>query len=106
MCSLPHTGSILDGPRIECKPLVGGSMNFPTWTLGSVRISSVKEIELPIPGAGIVPEATPEALAPHVSWLRPHFVTEDGRLRLLIQALVVESCGRRIVVDTCAGNDK
>jgi glyoxylase-like metal-dependent hydrolase (beta-lactamase superfamily II) len=81
-------------------------MTAPTWTIGSVRITSVKEIELPIPGAGIVPEATPEALAPHAAWLRPHFVTEDGRLRLLVQALVVESRGRRIVVDTCVGNDK
>jgi glyoxylase-like metal-dependent hydrolase (beta-lactamase superfamily II) len=66
----------------------------------------VKEVEIPIPGKGIVPDATPEALAPHAAWLRPHFVTEDGRLRLLIQALVVESRGRRIVVDTCVGNDK
>jgi glyoxylase-like metal-dependent hydrolase (beta-lactamase superfamily II) len=81
-------------------------MPAPTWTLGSVRITSIKEVEIPIPGAGIVPEATPEALAPHAAWLRPHFVTEDGRLRLLIQALVVESRGRRIVVDTCVGNDK
>jgi glyoxylase-like metal-dependent hydrolase (beta-lactamase superfamily II) len=81
-------------------------MPAPTWTLGSVRITSVKEVELPIPGAGIVPEATPEALAPHAAWLKPHFVTEDGRLKLLIQALVVESRGRRIVVDTCVGNDK
>jgi glyoxylase-like metal-dependent hydrolase (beta-lactamase superfamily II) len=81
-------------------------MTAPTWTLGSVRITSVAEIELPIPGAGIVPEATPEALAAHAAWLSPHFVTDDGRLRLLIQALVVESRGRRIVVDTCVGNDK
>ena len=81
-------------------------MFMPTWTLGSVRITSVKEIELPIPGAGIVPEATPEALERHASWLRPRFVTDDGRLKLLIQALVVESRGRRIVVDTCVGNDK
>jgi len=68
-----------------------------------VRITSVKEIELPIPGAGLVPEATPERLAQH-PWLAPRFVTPDGKLRLLIQALVVESQGRRIVVDTCVGN--
>jgi len=81
-------------------------MPVPTWTIGSVRITSVAEIELPIPGAAIVPDATPEALAAHAAWLAPHFVTDDGRLRLLIQALVVESRGRRIVVDTCVGNDK
>ncbi len=81
-------------------------MPNPTWTLGAVRVTSVKEVELPMPGSAIVPDATPEALVPHSDWLAPHFVTEDGRLRLLIQALVVESQGRRIVVDTCVGNDK
>jgi glyoxylase-like metal-dependent hydrolase (beta-lactamase superfamily II) len=75
-----------------------------SWNVGSARITSVTELELPIPGAGIVPEATPERLARH-AWLAP-FVTPNGRLRLLIQALVVESDGRRIVVDTCVGNDK
>jgi hypothetical protein len=74
-------------------------MPMIAWNVGSVRITSVTELELPIPGAGIVPEATPERLARH-AWLAPRFVTPDGRLRLLIQALVVESCGRRIVVDT------
>jgi len=79
---------------------------MPTWTLGSVRITSVKEIEIPLPGKGIVPGATPERLRPHASWLVPRFVTEDWKLRLLIQALVVESRGRRILVDTCVGNGK
>jgi hypothetical protein len=81
-------------------------MTFPTWTLGAVRITSIKELELPIPGPGIVLEATPERLAEHAAWLAPRFVTPDGRLRLLIQALVIESRGRRIVVDTCVGNGK
>jgi glyoxylase-like metal-dependent hydrolase (beta-lactamase superfamily II) len=80
-------------------------MPATVWNVGSVRITSVTELELPIPGAGIVPEATPERLARH-AWLTPRFVTPNGRLRLLIQALVVESGGRRIVVDTCVGNDK
>jgi len=33
-------------------------------------------------------------------------VTPDGRLRLLIQALVLESRGRRIVMDTCVGDGR
>lgn len=80
-------------------------MPAPRWQVGAARVTSVKEIELPIPAAGLVPEATPERLAEH-AWLSPRFVTPDGRLRLLVQALVVESRGRRIVVDTCVGNDK
>jgi glyoxylase-like metal-dependent hydrolase (beta-lactamase superfamily II) len=80
-------------------------MAAASWSFGAVRVHSVKELELPIPGAGIVPQATPEQLARH-PWLAPRFVTPAGELRLLIQALVVESQGRRIVVDTCVGNDK
>ena len=34
------------------------------------------------------------------------FVTDDGFVRMRIQALVVESRERCIVVDTCLGNDK
>jgi glyoxylase-like metal-dependent hydrolase (beta-lactamase superfamily II) len=41
-----------------------------------------------------------------IDWLRPHFVDEDGRLISSIYSLLVESCGKRLVVDTCLGNDK
>lgn len=75
------------------------------WTVGDVTITSIVEMEAPIPGPLIVAEATPEALAP-LAWLRPHFVDGDGNIVLRIQALVVESSGRRLVVDTCVGNDK
>ena len=78
----------------------------PTWRVGSVHITSIQEIELALRAASLVPEATPERMAIHASWLAPRFVTPTGDLRFLIQALVVESRGRRIVVDTCIGNDK
>jgi len=75
------------------------------WQIGGVTITSVMEMEMPIPGQLICAEASPEAIAPH-AWLRPHFADDDGNIILRIQALVVESEGRRIVVDTCIGNDK
>ncbi len=78
---------------------------MPTYTLGAVRITSITEVVLPVPAAGLVPDAKPEAIA-DLDWLRPHYVEPDGALRIHIQALLVESQGRRIVVDTCVGNDK
>ena len=39
-------------------------------------------------------------------WLIPHFATEEGRLKMSIHSLVVETPSRRIVVDTGLGNDK
>ena len=75
------------------------------WQIGAVRISRVVEIEGPSPGTFFFAEATPEKLLQH-AWLKPHFLTDDGRVIASIHAFVVESHGRTIVVDTCVGNDK
>ena len=76
------------------------------WQIGDVRITKVTELEMPGPGTFILPEATPEALLAGPSWLRPHFVTDEGQAILSIHSFVVESSGARILVDTCVGNDK
>jgi glyoxylase-like metal-dependent hydrolase (beta-lactamase superfamily II) len=76
------------------------------WKIGSVSITPVIELDMDTSANFILPDATPERLAPHADWLRPHFVADDGKLRMIVQALLVESRGRRIVVDTCIGNDK
>jgi len=76
------------------------------WKIGQVTISSVTELnDAVIPGTSVIPAATPDAVLA-VDWLQPRFADEAGNIRLRIQALVVESRGRRIVVDTCLGNDK
>ena len=76
-----------------------------SWQIGDVRITSVVEIEAPIPGESVIPSANATAVQAH-PWLVPHFATEEGFLHLRIQLLVVESQGRRIAIDTCLGNDK
>lgn len=68
-------------------------------------ITRLVEIEGPSPGTFLFEEATPERLLQH-SWLKPRFLTDDGRTIGSIHAFVVESEGRTIVVDTCVGNDK
>jgi glyoxylase-like metal-dependent hydrolase (beta-lactamase superfamily II) len=75
------------------------------WRVGAARITRVVEIEGPSPGTFLFAEATPERLLQH-AWLRPHFVTNDGRSIGAIHAFVIESQDRCIVVDTCIGNDK
>ncbi|UCG73280.1 MAG: MBL fold metallo-hydrolase [Chromatiales bacterium] len=77
-----------------------------TWQIGDVRITRIIETEDTSMAADfMVPDATPEALA-EIDWLRPHFVTADGQLISSIYSLLVESQGKRLVVDTCLGNDK
>ncbi|MBM4196822.1 MAG: MBL fold metallo-hydrolase [Gammaproteobacteria bacterium] len=76
------------------------------WQVGKVSITRVIEIEDTSMGApALVPEAKPAAVLP-IGWLRPHFVDDSGNLISSIHSLLVLSEGRRIVIDTCLGNDK
>jgi glyoxylase-like metal-dependent hydrolase (beta-lactamase superfamily II) len=75
------------------------------WRVGDVVVSKVVELELAGKATWILPAATRENLL-RDAWLRPHFVNERGDALMSVHAFVVESRGRRIVVDTCIGNDK
>jgi glyoxylase-like metal-dependent hydrolase (beta-lactamase superfamily II) len=76
------------------------------WPSSSSSFGIVTELDdVSIPGEAVIPAATAQAILA-VDWLRPRFADDAGNIRLRIQALVVESAGRRIVVDTCLGNDK
>lgn len=77
----------------------------PTWTIGDVKVTSIIEIDQHWRFAWLLPDVGEADIDRH-SWLTPHFVDEKGKMILRIQALVVESQGQRIVVDTCVGNDK
>lgn len=76
------------------------------WTIGDVSIVRVVEMLPREPAKRLLPSATSERLDVHWEWMFPHFVDEAYNLRLSIHALVIESEGRRILVDTCVGNDK
>jgi glyoxylase-like metal-dependent hydrolase (beta-lactamase superfamily II) len=76
------------------------------WTIGKVTVTKVVELEATGGSRFLLPQATPEAVR-DIPWLIPDFADENGRLRLSIHALVIEAPGgRRILVDTCLGNDK
>ncbi len=75
------------------------------WKIGAVAVTRVVEIEGPSPGTFLFEGASPERLLQH-AWLKPRFLTDDGRIIASIHCFVIESEGRMIVVDTCIGNDK
>ena len=75
------------------------------WEVGKVRISKIVELETVGSTRFILPLATNEEIQ-RLPWLIPHFATEQGRLKMSIHALVVETPKHRIVVDTGLGNDK
>ena len=75
------------------------------WQIGDVKITRVIEMEIAGGSRFILPDATREACLP-IDWLAPHFMDEAGNLIMSIHALIVDTGERRIVVDTCIGNDK
>jgi glyoxylase-like metal-dependent hydrolase (beta-lactamase superfamily II) len=75
------------------------------WKVGKVKITKVVELETVGSTRFILPLASNEEIR-KLPWLIPAFATEEGRLKMSIHSLVVETPSRRIVVDTGLGNDK
>jgi len=76
------------------------------WHVGDVKVIRLVETEdTSMAAEFMLPDATPENVLP-IEWLQPFFITEDGELIAAICSLLVESQGKKIVVDTCLGNDK
>ena len=75
------------------------------WTIGQVKITKIVELETVGSTRFILPLASNDEIR-KLPWLIPHFATEEGRLKMSIHSLVVETPDHRIVVDTGLGNDK
>jgi glyoxylase-like metal-dependent hydrolase (beta-lactamase superfamily II) len=75
------------------------------WKIGDVTITKIVESQPVIDLPHLFPTASVEELLA-LPWLQPHFVTPDGRAVISIHALVVETPAKRIIVDTCVGNDR
>src|SRR5258705_763104 len=75
------------------------------WNVGKVKITKIVELETVGSTRFILPLASNDKIQ-QLPWLVPHFATEEGRLKMSIHSLVLETPTRRIVVDTGLGNDK
>ena len=75
------------------------------WTVGKVRITKIVELDTVGSTRFILPLATNEEIR-KLPWLIPRFATEEGRLKMSIHALILETPKRCIMVDTGLGNDK
>jgi glyoxylase-like metal-dependent hydrolase (beta-lactamase superfamily II) len=75
------------------------------WNVGKVKITKIVELETVGSTRFILPLAANEEIQ-KLPWLIPHFANEEGRLKMSIHSLLVETPSRRIIVDTGLGNDK
>src|SRR6058998_1575663 len=79
-----------------------------TIRLGEVSVTSVVEIgRSSFPTASMLPDSTPDAIAAHHAWLKPHFYDEAvGDLGSRIQTFVVRTPRHTVLIDTGVGNGK
>jgi len=75
------------------------------WTIGDVAVTRIVEHTAVLPLSGLIPDAPDGVIQKHMSWLEP-FVADAENIVMSVHALLVESQGQRIVVDTCLGNGR
>lgn len=76
------------------------------WKVGDATITSVLEEETAhIPPEFFFPDATAADVLRHPE-LIPDYADEQGNITLRVQAVVIETGSRRVLVDPCVGNAK
>jgi glyoxylase-like metal-dependent hydrolase (beta-lactamase superfamily II) len=81
-------------------------MTTEVWHVGDVKITRIVELGSNVRTPDFVFRNLSREEVKEQTWLQPHFATTDGRLISSNHAFVIESGTRRIIVDTCLGNDK
>ncbi len=84
-----------------------GSPNY-RWRVGEVEITRVLEFEAALFEPAVIhPEASPEIIERHRTWLEPTLIDPaSGLLVFAFHSTVIKTPHATILVDTCSGNDK
>jgi glyoxylase-like metal-dependent hydrolase (beta-lactamase superfamily II) len=76
------------------------------WVIGEVLVTKVVEVEAVVDLQMVLPDLAAGTVERHASWLRPHFVDDDGKGRMSVHGLVIDTGTRRILVDPCIGEHR
>jgi glyoxylase-like metal-dependent hydrolase (beta-lactamase superfamily II) len=78
------------------------------WQVGDIRVTRILEQVARLETAEeFFPDASEEALRPHLSWLMPRAICpQTGRLIMPVQGYLVQTARHLILVDACVGNAK
>jgi glyoxylase-like metal-dependent hydrolase (beta-lactamase superfamily II) len=74
--------------------------------VGDVEVWIVPEIVIPTSVRWLLPDAPRDEVEAAKSWLRPHFMDEDGYLLQSIHSYLLKARGRNVLIDTGVGNAK
>ena len=75
------------------------------WRIGDVQIARIVEVNAFEDNISmLLKDETAEYVRQH-AWLRPHFATVDGLMKISFQAFVLRSRGKSVMIDTCISAD-
>jgi Sigma-70 region 3/Metallo-beta-lactamase superfamily len=78
------------------------------WHVGEVEITRMLEFEAALFDPAVIhPEASPEIIERHLSWLTPTLMDPTSGLMIFaFRSTVIKTPHATILIDTCSGNDK
>ena len=78
------------------------------FTVGDVLVQAATDLgSFEFPLASVLPDATPEALAPHLPWLEPlHVDSARGVVKFAARSMLLCIDDRNVLIDTCVGCKK
>ena len=76
------------------------------WQIGNVEVFRIVEVNGFADNLSMLFEGGSPAMLQQYDWLYPHFATPEGKMVISFQAFVVKAGDRRIMIDTCLGNDR
>jgi glyoxylase-like metal-dependent hydrolase (beta-lactamase superfamily II) len=79
-----------------------------TWRIGDIEVTRIHEMDVRfMEPLKMFPDATQDALEPHLEWMIPHHLCADtNKLILPIQGYLVRTARHTVLIDSCVGNDK
>jgi glyoxylase-like metal-dependent hydrolase (beta-lactamase superfamily II) len=75
-------------------------------TVGAVQVYIVPEIVIPTSVRWLLPDAPRDQVEAAKSWLRPHFMDENGYLLQSVHTYVLKAGSQTLLIDTGVGNGK
>jgi len=80
--------------------------HMKTWKVGDVEVTRIVELwDFQDDINMTMPDATAEEVKA-IPWLHPHYATPEGLQRMNFQGFLVTTPTRKMMIDTCIGNDR
>src|SRR5215475_2375782 len=76
------------------------------WRIGDVDVARIVEVYGFEDNISMLLKDETAEFVRQFAWLRPHFATPEGLMKISFQAFVLRSRGKHVMIDTCIGADR